>query len=132
MTSRWQAALRCLATGADGRALSPNGFGPDQTRWNREGEPEDQFLLSEYELIRETRLHVLDRTERFISLVASLQTAQVALVGLLISTRSVATSTIAATILASGIPVLLVAYTGFLRAVDSQIMNRRYTGSLSL
>jgi hypothetical protein len=136
MSSRWRAVLRSVIdaahTPASGAEVSPlSGSRLGATSGAAEDEPARQFLLAEYELVRELRTQVLARLEPRVGFVASLQTAEIALVGLLLSNESVSFPGIAAIVLASGFPILLLAHSGFLRVLDAQIMNRRYTSALN-
>jgi hypothetical protein len=136
MSSRWRAVLRSVIDAAHTPAGATKVLTSSDSRiGTTSGVAEDgfaeQFLLAEYELVRELRSQVLGRTERLVAFVASLQTAEIALVGLLLSAESVSMSSIAGIVLASGFPILLASCNGFLRGIDAQIMNRRYTAALN-
>jgi hypothetical protein len=89
-----------------------------------------QFLLAEYELIRNARESTLSLVENRIKFVLTLQSAQVAFIGALLA-LAIDLQKIVVVALALGAPTLLLSHIVFLRALDFQIQGRRYLRAIN-
>ena len=91
----------------------------------------EQFLLAEYQLLRETRAHSLALVQGQVNVILTLQTAEVAFVGILVSSKSARAPVIAAVALLLGLPTMIFTYNTWLSVLNQQIFNRRYLRAIN-
>ncbi|MBM0206339.1 hypothetical protein JNW90_27485 [Micromonospora sp. STR1s_5] len=89
-----------------------------------------QFLLAEFESIRELRSLAYSIVEKRVQFIIGLQAAGAAFIGALLSQDSSAKA-VSGAILALGIPTFLLAYIAYLRALDFQIQGRKYVRAMN-
>jgi hypothetical protein len=89
-----------------------------------------QFLLAEFAALRELREVGFSIIERRVQFIATLQAAEVAFVGVLVS-RATDNRLVAAVALVLGLPTILLTYIAYERALDFQIQGRKYIRAMN-
>ena len=91
----------------------------------------ERFLLAEYELIVDMRATMIRMVENRMTFVTGLQASEIALLAILITSKTVSVATMLILVCALGIPTLFLTYIVFLRAMDMQVTGRQYLHALN-
>jgi hypothetical protein len=116
--------------------MTPRWLKRDRTSWRPAVEAERikgesvQFLIAEFAALRELRQYAYSGVEKRVQFVLTLQAAEVAFVGVLVSQRK-DEHVVGGVALTLGLPTLLLSYLAYRRALDFMIQARKYVRAMN-